>query len=737
MAPHADPTLSAFPQPTMSLSLLVANEKWQDFDLAWKDVIDSGAELDDVLEALTLAGQNNRMARCSALLREHRASLALSERHADAARLIGAGIRGGLSPSEFGESLFEHATAAWSEESWWEAYTTSSGFTPGCSDLRSAWTSFERLLSYQPGSHIFHAGGWGTGKVIELREAEQEVVIRFHDGREDNFPMEGAVDIFQPISENDLRSLFYEDPEGTPKRARKEPLETLRLVLERHHGIAKLVSVKSALAQIGIESSSWSAWWRKCKKLAETSPDFRVSGGGTNPELRLLVDPADPVADLSKDLAVMTSVAEVLDRAQGIITPKTEEDIVDVLRQALRAYLEAESLPKIDQLRALLFLREIDKESPEALLELMRSELSANESEGAPPQVYALLKELPGYREQDQAVDLLKEACGDGWADEVINNFQHLAPGMVRRFIDDVVDAGRGEDLAPHYTQLIKRPHKEPHILTYLARSAEKGLFGDDLPEPMNRANALISLASNLYRVRRENADTTRSHGRIVELLAGGEEPLLSKLFEGASPKDLRTAQLMLNRGVEDSVDNLVATLVFRAGPVEEETTRFWDDESIWTTRPGLDARIKELKVLTDERVPRNEAALSAAAEQGDLSENAEWDAALEEQRNLASRIQQLEAEVSLAQLLENAMLPEGMACPGTRVSYSQVGDEDEHEIVILGPWDATDDGAVVSYQAPLAQGMLGMHPGESTSIELPGGKIEVEVLRVESVKVN
>ncbi len=722
----------------MSLSLLVANEKWQDFDTAWKDMLESDGAIDGVLDALTLAGQKNRMSRCSALLREHRANLALAERHADAARLIGAGLRGGLSPTEFGEALFDHAAKAWSEEVWWSAYTEASGLEEGCSDLRAAWTKFERLLAYQPGSHIFHAGGWGTGKVLEIREADKEILIRFHSGREDTFPMEGAVDIFQPLSPNDLRSLYYEDPENVPKRAKKEPLEILRLVLERHHGRAKLVSVKSALAMIGIESSSWSAWWRKCKKLVEMSSDFRMSGGGANPELRLLVEPSDPAEELRKSFQTMTSVEEVLARAMEIITPKTEDGIKDVIREAIGGQLEGnEELTQLDLLRAHLFTSQLENDSYEPLLELIRELLKAEGEDDEAAPIYALLNELPGYKEQDQAVDALKEACGDAWADEVITNFQLLAPGMVRRFIDDIVDAERGEDLAPHYTQLIKRPLRAPHVLTYLAKAAEKGLIGDKLPLPMERANSLISLAAFLYGIRRDNPDTTRSHGRIVDLLAGGDDPLLDRLFEGASPKDLRTAQLTLQRGVEDSIDNLVATLVFRAGPVEEENTRFWEDESIWTTRTGLDCRIQELKVLKDERVPQNEAALSAAAEQGDLSENAEWDAALEEQRNLAGKIQQLETEISVAQLLENAMLPEATACPGTKVFYGQEDAEGEQCIIILGPWDAKDDGSVVSYQAPLAKGMLGMQAGESTSITLPGGTINVEVTRVETVKVD
>ncbi|MCH2104753.1 MAG: GreA/GreB family elongation factor [Planctomycetes bacterium] len=719
----------------MSLSLLVANEKWQDFDTAWKEMLESDGDITAVLEALALAGKKNRMSRCSAMLREHRMNLALAERHADAARLIGVGLRGGLSASEFGEQFFEHANKAWGEESWWEAYTESSGLTEGCADLRGAWTKFERLLAYQPESHVFHAGGWGTGKVLEVRAAAKEIVIRFANGLEDNFPMEGAVDIFQPLSDTDIRALYYEDQEGVVKRAKKEPLEILKLVLERHHGRAKLVSVKSALAMIGIESSSWSAWWRKCKKLVELSSEFRLSGGGTNPELRLLVDPTNPAEELTKSLKVMLSVDEVLGRANEVLTPKTGQDIKDVIQAAIKEQLESEEdLTELDKLRAQLFLRDLTDEHKEELASLMQSHMNVAEDE---ENIYDLFNELPGYKEQDQAVDALKEACGENWPEEVIENFQRLAPGMVRRLIDDLVEAGRGEDLAPHYTKLIKRPLRAPHVLTYLAKAGEKGDLGASIPKPMERANSLISLAAYLYGIRRENPDTTRSHGRIVDLLSGGDQPLLERLFEGASPKDLRTAQLTLQRGVDDSIDNLVATLVFRAGPVEEETSRFWEDGSIWTTRTGLDGRIQELKVLKDERVPQNEAALSAAAEQGDLSENAEWDAALEEQRNLASKIQQLESDISVAQLLENAMLPEATACPGTRVYYSQEGLDEEQSIAILGPWDQGDDDSVVSYQAPLAKGMLGMQAGESTTISLPGGDISVEVTRVETVKVD
>jgi transcription elongation GreA/GreB family factor len=720
----------------MTLSLLIANDKWQEFDQAWKDMVDADGGIDEVLTALELAGKKNRMARCSAQLRAHVASLALAERHADAAQIIGAGLQGGLPPSEYGERLVEHAQTAWGEEDWWTSYTEASGLVGGAGNMREAWSKFSRLIAYQVGSHIFHAGGWGTGRVMDVSLSKSEVVVRFKDGFEDSFPMDGAVDIFLPLPANDLRALYYEDPEATTKRARKEPLEVLRLVLERHYGRAKLVSIKSALAQIGIESSSWSAWWRKCKKQAEMSPDYRIAGGGANPELRLLVDPADPSQELERQMKHMLDLTEVIERAREVLTPTTSEAILDVIRGAIAERVGDEEQPQLDRVCAWLLLREINDETPEALLALIRDARGQEPEEGSDrTPLYELLNELPGYKEQDQAVDVLKEACGDDWSHELLENFQSLAPGMIRRVIDDLVGEGQGKSLAKHYAELIRRPLRAPHVLTYLAKAADKGSLGDSLPDNLEQANSLVNLATQLYSVRRQTPDDTRSHGRIVELLAGGDSPLLERLFEGAEAKDLRTAQLLIKRGVEESIDNLVATLIFRSGPVEENDDRFWMDGSIWTTRAGLDGRIQELRVLKDERVPANEKALADAAEQGDLSENSEWDAALEEQRNLAGRISTLEGEVAMAQLLENAMIPDAMACPGTVVRYTQEGMEGEQSIQILGPWDSTDDGRIVSYQAPLAKGMLGMQGGESTAIELPGGRIDIEVVGVELIE--
>ena len=69
---------------------------------------------------------------------------------------------------------------------------------------------------------------------MDVSLPKSEIVVRFKDGFEDSFPMDGAVDIFLPLAANDLRALYYEEPEDTTKYARKEPLALPRALARSH-----------------------------------------------------------------------------------------------------------------------------------------------------------------------------------------------------------------------------------------------------------------------------------------------------------------------------------------------------------------------------------------------------------------------------------------------------------------------------------------------------------------------
>ena len=76
-----------------------------------------------------------------------------------------------------------------------------------------------------------------------------------------------------------------------------QPLDVLRSILTVHNGKATTAAIRNALMQIGIEGSAWSAWWRKTRKLAEASPEYRVTGTQARGDVQLLLTQTDPVED--------------------------------------------------------------------------------------------------------------------------------------------------------------------------------------------------------------------------------------------------------------------------------------------------------------------------------------------------------------------------------------------------------------------------------------------------------
>jgi transcription elongation factor GreA len=258
------------------------------------------------------------------------------------------------------------------------------------------------------------------------------------------------------------------------------------------------------------------------------------------------------------------------------------------------------------------------------------------------------------------------------------------------------------------------------------------GVGGSDT----QRATSMLQLAAHLKRQPASDAFGARARLRLSSILAEGSSPLLRRLTRNAKVDDLRRMNAIVERGVDREIDRLFTAIVVESAPeIFKGVERpFWEGDAIWTTRAGLARREEELRILRDVKIPENSEAIGKAASYGDLSENSEWEAAIEDQRALTSRAQEMEAEVRAAALLENAAIPADTAAPGTKVTYREGGKV--RVVRLLGPWDSVGDPDVVSYRSPLAKGLLGLKPGARARVTLPSGTVDVELLAVEPLEL-
>lgn len=721
----------------MSLQLLVAQDQWQEFDDAWTKLVAAGGPVEDVVAALRIVQEKKRMARCMQMVRTHVEALSLTGRHADAARLLGCVVSSGSGGGELAPMMFEHIEKAWGGNAWYPAYAAIAGIREGNSDARGVWISFERLLAFEPGKLVHHPGGWGVGEVKALHAETLEIDVVFGSGKKDRFPLSAAVDIFEPLAEDDLRAQNYRDADGLRKRMKDDPLSVLKAILTRHGGRASNVGIKNALLQVGIDGSAWSSWWKKARQAAEHSEWFRVTGTAAKGDIMLLRAATDPVADMRRTLEHLASLQDLMARLKTLMASKPTPDMhammLDVLEKKIAASNEKDSV----KLPALMMLRDERGTTPAQLAERLKAAAAepAPADAAAVPVLWKLFNLLVQMRDQERCVPLLQETLPDSWAEEGLKHIQHAPQHMVRPLIEALASSGKKADLAALYAELLARPLRAPDVLVALARQAESGKLKGSWPAPAARAQALLTLAVNLnmrhaqakaQQQKKLEETILRTAERLVELLTKGEEPLLKRLLENADPLALRSARSLAARGVDERLDAVVSEATFKLATAAEKEAEawFWTDDRIWTTKQGLERRSAELKHLREVKIPANQDAIGRAAAMGDLSENAEWEAAIEEQRNLTNRAQEIETELRAAELIENAILPEGVASPGTKVVYRDASGA--HEALILGPWDTESDERVISYRAPLAWGLLGHKAGEKVAIQLPSGVVEV-----------
>ncbi|MBV4367075.1 transcription elongation factor GreA [Erwinia sp. BNK-24-b] len=147
----------------------------------------------------------------------------------------------------------------------------------------------------------------------------------------------------------------------------------------------------------------------------------------------------------------------------------------------------------------------------------------------------------------------------------------------------------------------------------------------------------------------------------------------------------------------------------------------------------GAEALRAELEELKTVKRPRIIASIAEAREHGDLKENAEYHAAREEQGFCEGRIQEIEAKLSNAQVIDITKMPNnGRVIFGATVSILNVDTDEESTYRIVGDDEADFKQNLISVNSPMARGLIGKEPDDVAIIKTPGGDVEYEILKVE-----
>ncbi|MGB4106995.1 MAG: transcription elongation factor GreA [Alphaproteobacteria bacterium] len=153
--------------------------------------------------------------------------------------------------------------------------------------------------------------------------------------------------------------------------------------------------------------------------------------------------------------------------------------------------------------------------------------------------------------------------------------------------------------------------------------------------------------------------------------------------------------------------------------------------EKIPMTPQGLKDLEAELKNLKSVERPAIIEAIATARAHGDLSENAEYHAAKEQQSFIEGRIKELEAVTSKAQIIDPATMSGSVVKFGASVKIIDEQTDTEETYMIVGEYEANAEKKRISITAPIARALIGKSVGDSVEVRAPGGKKSYEIVEV------
>jgi transcription elongation factor GreA len=150
-----------------------------------------------------------------------------------------------------------------------------------------------------------------------------------------------------------------------------------------------------------------------------------------------------------------------------------------------------------------------------------------------------------------------------------------------------------------------------------------------------------------------------------------------------------------------------------------------------YMTRKQYDRHMEATK-RTEEKLAVARKKVGEAASHGDLSENAEYDAAVEESGFLAGRVEEMKALFVGVQVVDPRNTAEGVGTIGKSIRLRNQATKEEVVYHVVGGGSVDTDSGEVSFFAPLGKALIGAKKGDTVVVELPGGKTKYEVLAVD-----
>ncbi|MFA5864020.1 MAG: GreA/GreB family elongation factor [Phycisphaerae bacterium] len=551
------------------------------------------------------------------------------------------------------------------------------------------------------------------GKIVGLDTEKKELTITIA-GQEKPYDAVAVLKL-ESLPADDFRALAVFENETLQLLARENPEQFVLDALKTFGPTLTFRDLKSHLTQV-ILTSAWPKWWTAAKTKILKSPFIELSGGH-QPTLTLRTKPLAYEDRIRAEFQDAKSFEEKILVIFDYLHAHHPESAPD--EKLLQAFIKTliargQDPDQAAKLASQAVLSEIHKIAPQSIpASIVKFKLPADPS--------TLLGTIYNDDVARVVLNFIRESNPNNWYDL----FAAVLPGASAAVCDWIASELTQQGIQESFTRAIEAilhwPDKYVRAIVWLYKSACTGNPPEYLTK-IDRSTILTGLltAAQILKRKPPISDTEQQKRALTQIknaITADNSALVRTVLKSSSHDYARYLKdtVPRNTGLGDAMSSDFVNIIRETHPgLFSKNVPPWEEDAIYTTEPALERKNQEFNKLTNVDILHNARTIGEAAERGDLSENAEFTAALEERDRLTERATRMRADIKKAKILHHSITQSDFVTIGTAVKARNLATNEIDSFLFLGPWDADPQRSIYSYLSPIAQSFMGKKVGET-----------------------
>lgn len=567
---------------------------------------------------------------------------------------------------------------------------------------------------------------WGFGRIKTMDTVFGRFSIDFTNKPGHTMDLGFAADSLKPIPKEHILARKASELESLRQMAAVQHLDLIKVVLNSFGGKATVDQIQQVLVPDVIRDD-WKKWWETARREMKKDGHFQMPLKKTDPVVYQVqeVSLQDRLLEefrAAKGLKARVAIAVELHKNAHDLTDKSAaaSEVIAALNPDIASHQRTQSAVALeavfvrDDLRSMAGL-------PPAEGEVTAAQIWAQEIKFA-----ALVESLPAAKHR-RALESFRAAAPERWPETIRSALNLVSARVCREFASLLIQEGKMNELKEVLARLISQHTASSELLLWLGKDRSDA-FADILGPEVFRA-MLTAMERDQFNEKRSN--------RLREFVLD-DQTLLADLTASADLeviKDL-TRALQLSSVFDDMDKRSLLARIVKSHPavqsvVSGEQTK--QDAVLIVSWESLERRKAEYTELVHKRIPANSKEIAIARSYGDLSENHEFKAAKEMQKQLMGLKADLEGQLVRARGTDFSNVRTDVVGIGTIVRATDLEANQAETFTILGAWDFDESKGVISYLSPVGQALLGRKVGEAVEFDVHGARHHHRIESIEA----